>query len=207
LVCRSPCNMPGDIQKAYAIEASRDSEHLNGVIVFSTQGSRPLADCLAGGDYDGDEYYIIREQSLIGLLQVSKAHDFGSQKEENTIPRTVDISDAFVCGPLVPPPDISEQLQGFSGLLKLGNLVGKSSDAWMRVADSDIQGPGSPRAIRIAQTCLAALDARKLAASFSESQLLEINGVLQEIHRPHWKGGGGGPSRQSSSSKYHSWMT
>lgn len=61
LICRSPCNMPGDIQRAYAIQGRQTEPfiYLKAVLVFSVNGTRPLADMLAGGDYDGDEYYVI----------------------------------------------------------------------------------------------------------------------------------------------------
>jgi hypothetical protein len=54
LICRSPCNTPGDIQKAWAV-AGQEGEpfvNLQHVLVFSSKGKRPLADMLAGGDLD-----------------------------------------------------------------------------------------------------------------------------------------------------------
>ena len=59
LICRSPCNLPGDIQSAYAVQGMNRYTHLKDVLVFSSEGDRPLADMLAGGDLDGDEYYVI----------------------------------------------------------------------------------------------------------------------------------------------------
>jgi len=36
-------------------------------VFFSTRGSQPLADMLAGGDYDGDTYYVMQERDLLEL--------------------------------------------------------------------------------------------------------------------------------------------
>jgi len=61
LICRSPCYDPGDIQIAEAV-SKQDLpfyNSLNNSLVFSAKGNRPLADMLAGGDLDGDEFYVI----------------------------------------------------------------------------------------------------------------------------------------------------
>lgn len=60
-ICRSPCTAPGEIQRAYAIprRLGVPYSYLEDVLVFSARGNRPLADMLAGGDLDGDEFYVI----------------------------------------------------------------------------------------------------------------------------------------------------
>ncbi|KIY73502.1 RdRP-domain-containing protein [Cylindrobasidium torrendii FP15055 ss-10] len=64
LITKSPCGHPGDVQIARAIgrppKASPFAkEPLANTVVFSINGIRPLASCLAGGDLDGDEYTVI----------------------------------------------------------------------------------------------------------------------------------------------------
>jgi regulator of nonsense transcripts 1 len=54
LVTRNPCLHPGDVQKFRAVEKAELS-HLVDCIVFSTQGRRPSADLMSGGDLDGDK--------------------------------------------------------------------------------------------------------------------------------------------------------
>jgi len=44
LLCRSPCNHPGDVQVAWAVEGSERFEALDQIIIFSAEGSRPLSD-------------------------------------------------------------------------------------------------------------------------------------------------------------------
>ena len=53
LVARNPCLHPGDLQKFWAV-ACPELDHLVDCIVFSTQGKRPAADLMSGGDLDGD---------------------------------------------------------------------------------------------------------------------------------------------------------
>ena len=47
-----------------AIDPSRAS-----AVFFSIHGEQPLGDMLAGGDYDGDDYYILQERELIELFE------------------------------------------------------------------------------------------------------------------------------------------
>ena len=53
LVTRNPCLHPGDMQKFRAVQKDELS-HLVDCIVFSTEGKRPAADLMSGGDLDGD---------------------------------------------------------------------------------------------------------------------------------------------------------
>lgn len=54
LVTRNPCLHPGDLQKFKAVDVT-DFAHLVDCIVFPTQGKRPSADLMSGGDLDGDK--------------------------------------------------------------------------------------------------------------------------------------------------------
>lgn len=53
LVTRNPCLHPGDLQKFRVVEKA-ELAHLVDCIVFPTQGKRPSADMMSGGDLDGD---------------------------------------------------------------------------------------------------------------------------------------------------------
>lgn len=59
LITRNPCLHPGDMQKFRVVERPELS-HLVDCIVYSTQGRRPAADMMSGGDLDGDtcEYWL-----------------------------------------------------------------------------------------------------------------------------------------------------
>ena len=55
MVTRNPCLHPGDLQKFRAVDIPEFSANLVDCIVFSTQGRRPSADLMSGGDLDGDK--------------------------------------------------------------------------------------------------------------------------------------------------------
>lgn len=54
LVARNPCLHPGDLRKLRAV-AKQELSHLTDCIVFPTNGRRPAADMMSGGDLDGDQ--------------------------------------------------------------------------------------------------------------------------------------------------------
>ena len=72
LVSRNPCLHPGDLRKLKAINVPELS-HLTDCVVFSTNGSRPSADLMSGGDLDGDtcEPYCITKVESFHLTQCS----------------------------------------------------------------------------------------------------------------------------------------
>lgn len=69
LVGRNPMLAPGDIQSAFAIRPPK--EHplatIHNVVLFSQKGSRPLVNMLAGGDLDGDIYFIVQHPQLLQI--------------------------------------------------------------------------------------------------------------------------------------------
>ena len=68
LVARSPAHFPSDIQRVRVVCNPRLLK-LKDVIVFPTTGTRPLADLLSGGDYDGDRAWICWDQTLVNQFQ------------------------------------------------------------------------------------------------------------------------------------------
>lgn len=64
LVTRNPCLHPGDLQKFKAVQ-HEELAHLTDCIVFPTQGRRPSADLMSGGDLDGDKFFVCWDPDLI----------------------------------------------------------------------------------------------------------------------------------------------
>ncbi|KAG5639652.1 hypothetical protein H0H81_008813 [Sphagnurus paluster] len=64
LLGRYPVRLASDIQKAKAVDVSELANYPD-VLIVSTKGNISYASLLAGGDYDGDELFIIREKSLV----------------------------------------------------------------------------------------------------------------------------------------------
>ncbi|KAL8896256.1 MAG: hypothetical protein Q9192_003192 [Flavoplaca navasiana] len=76
LVTRNPCLHPGDLQ---AVQHDRLS-HLIDCIVFSTEGKRPSADLMSGGELDGDKFFVAWDPDLIPS-KVSQAASYQGPKE------------------------------------------------------------------------------------------------------------------------------
>jgi RNA-dependent RNA polymerase len=64
IVGRNPSLHPGDIRVVQAVDNPK-LEHLKDVVVFPSTGDRPIPNMLSGGDLDGDDFFIIWDQSLI----------------------------------------------------------------------------------------------------------------------------------------------
>ena len=77
LVYGSPGMHPGDLHKVAVCYPDALREMISGCdparthgVFFSVRGERSLADMIAGGDFDGDEYSIIAWQELVQLIGV-----------------------------------------------------------------------------------------------------------------------------------------
>ena len=57
MVTRNPCLHPGDIRVLTAVDKP-EFHHLSNVIIFNSKGPRPLCNMMAGGDLDGDVYFV-----------------------------------------------------------------------------------------------------------------------------------------------------
>ena len=209
LLLRSPCNSLGDIQRAHAVKGEKRFRSLKHAVVFSTKGDRPLPDMLAGGDCDGDEFFVIvsyrqdhrcvvklpkltiqfcllysqNEKLLVDSLMPVTAQVCDSRGEH--IPSEASIRDSMVVSEGGSgPPSLTDQLATFADLLLLGDIVSEASDAWIRIADRD--GPGSSGAQDLASLCQQALDGRKRALLFSTEQIRFMRKVLEQTELPHW---------------------
>lgn len=67
LVTRNPCTHPGDIRLLSAIDVP-ELRYLENVIVFPSTGDRPLCNMMAGGDLDGDVYFVCWDEALTSHL-------------------------------------------------------------------------------------------------------------------------------------------
>ena len=79
IVYRPPGVRAGDVRRVRSVFCPPLADELFGdgrsidparasAVYFSVHGAQPLADMLAGGDYDGDDYYVIQERELIELF-------------------------------------------------------------------------------------------------------------------------------------------
>lgn len=64
IVGRNPSLHPGDIRVVQAVDCPK-LRHLRDVVVFPIKGDRPVPSMLSGGDLDGDDFFVIWDQTLI----------------------------------------------------------------------------------------------------------------------------------------------
>jgi hypothetical protein len=65
MITRNPCTHPGDIRVLNGVDRP-EFRHLTNVVVFSSKGERPMCNMMAGGDLDGDVYFVCWDKSLMG---------------------------------------------------------------------------------------------------------------------------------------------
>ncbi|KAL8828431.1 MAG: hypothetical protein Q9191_002589 [Dirinaria sp. TL-2023a] len=82
LVTRNPCLHPGDVQKFKAVQRD-ELVHLVDCIAFPTQGRRPSADLMSGGDLDGDKFFVCWDSDLIPS-RISQAASYQGAEEPVT---------------------------------------------------------------------------------------------------------------------------
>jgi hypothetical protein len=89
LVTRSPCMYPGDVRKLKAVVypelmgLSGQSGCYVGRLLFSVHGKRAEADKMAGGDYDGDQFFVCRYRPLVDSIQ-TMCQPLGREEEADT---------------------------------------------------------------------------------------------------------------------------
>ena len=137
---RMPCYLLGDIRVLNAINVP-ELEHLVDCIVFPTKGKRPHADEQAGGDLDGDKFFVTWDDRLIPPKIVpSNEYPAAEAKREGWV--TMDKMISYFSG-----QNLAMKTTGF-----LANLY----ENW-----ADVKGPESIECQRIGQLFGRAIDATK----------------------------------------------
>ncbi|KIW73618.1 hypothetical protein PV04_01721 [Phialophora macrospora] len=89
LISRNPCLHPGDLRKLKAVENPK-LDHLVDCVVFSTEGKRPTADLMSGGDLDGDTFFVCWDRVLIPQTLAEAAEYPGAKEATRFSPITRD---------------------------------------------------------------------------------------------------------------------
>lgn len=137
---RVPCYLLGDIRVLEAVDVP-ELEHLVDCIVFPIKGKRPHADEQAGGDLDGDKFFVTWDDRLIPPKIVpSNEYPAAETKREGHI-------------------TMEKMISYFSGQ----NLARKTTCLLANLYESwaDVTGPGSTECQRICQLFGRAIDASK----------------------------------------------
>ena len=64
MITRNPCLHPGDVRVMTGVDRP-ELRHLTNVVVFSSKGVRPACNMMAGGDLDGDVYFVWWDAELM----------------------------------------------------------------------------------------------------------------------------------------------
>lgn len=139
LIARSPCNAPWDVQKLHALGhrevverfgASGPSYLLDGLVVLSAHPdcTQAPADCLAGGDYDGDDVLLIAYSPLVQAFEPT-AYDEGSVRS------LVQKCESLLAAAAAPRDTTTAVAQAFHVGAMTSTLIGKLGNAWTSLAD------------------------------------------------------------------------
>ena len=187
LVWRSPCTHPGDVRKLTAVAppAGLDCRSLRNLLVLSAEGPRPVADMMAGGDYDGDKIYCLvaegtareivlrvnpvepatyaaRDDRGDDALQAAAAANAARVAEVAFSPRATEARSSDLHGPI----------SALRLILEAGPIVAESAFAWKVLADH--YGAASKEAVAMGSVAARALD-------------LRATGELEALGRDHAK--------------------
>ncbi|MCO5589998.1 hypothetical protein L7F22_043967 [Adiantum nelumboides] len=143
LVGRNPLLAPGDVQSAFAIRPPKEHplSTIHNVVLFSQIGKRPLPSMLAGGDLDGDIYFIVQHPKLLKIQVQCEPADY--QKPEL-------LQFESKC-------TIDDVADFFLDYIRL-NSVGQTANRHLQLSDQRAQGALDPDCIRLAQMHSIAVD-------------------------------------------------
>ncbi|KAI0719267.1 RdRP-domain-containing protein [Cerioporus squamosus] len=169
-ISRSPHIHPGDVQRVVAIGKPPDGvpcffRNLRNVVVMPSVGKRSLASMLAGGDVDGDEFLVIKDETLLPTEYHEPAN------YEGVDPRVLDRDSTItdICDFVV------EYMQS--------DVMGLVADQHLRIADQSKDGTLDPDCMKLAQLCSQAVDYPK------NGVLVDVNDMPRPYIRakPDWK--------------------
>jgi RNA-dependent RNA polymerase len=98
MVTRNPATHPGDIRILTGVDVPA-LRHLTNVVVFSSKGKRPACNMMAGGDLDGDVYFVCWDTELLTYFKrenVEEAQAYEKPKILHEKPDGDTLADYFV---------------------------------------------------------------------------------------------------------------
>ncbi|KAG6029796.1 hypothetical protein E4U41_000283 [Claviceps citrina] len=138
IVGRNPSLHPGDIRVVQAVDEPK-LRHLTDVVVFSSEGDRPVPNMLSGGDLDGDDFFVIWDPDLIPSVWNYPPMNYEGPKPRE-LPRDVTVED----------------LQEFFVNYMKNDVLGLIAIAHLAFADSN--GPRSQLCLDLADKHSTAVD-------------------------------------------------
>jgi hypothetical protein len=187
LVTRHPLVHPGDlrlfkVRSSYPEIEEKSIQFSNGgVILFSTKGSRMIADMMSGGDYDGDLFLVCYNDDNGFLDHFQTVPPYVEEEEDEQQEKSQETSSHHFCQ--LSHCRLCYDRQGVSMLRSLllatqRQSVGMYSKAWQKYADLN---PLSAETLECAKITRIALDAAKTGKVVPENHRL-----LTKAPRLHW---------------------
>ena len=147
LCFRSPCCNKGDVRKLMAVAGRPEWRHLRDVAVFSYQGERPEPDKMAGGDQDGDEYYIMRGRGacreIVWLARQAEPANYATRDPRSddelrawaAAEAALKATTVFSPSAKATPPSATAMISSLRILLDRGKVVPLSAINWLLAVD------------------------------------------------------------------------
>ncbi|KAH8882705.1 RdRP-domain-containing protein [Thozetella sp. PMI_491] len=142
LVGRNPSLHPGDIRVVEAVDVLA-LRHIRNAVVFPIKGDRDVPGMLAGGDLDGDDFFVIWDKRLL-----PKQHYWGTPPMDYTGPR-----------PQEEPSGVTaDHLKAFFVLHMKNNQLGLIAHAHLATADYEEMGANHPKCLELTDLHSQAVD-------------------------------------------------
>ncbi|KAK3698052.1 hypothetical protein QZH41_010823, partial [Actinostola sp. cb2023] len=177
MVTRNPCLHPGDMRRLVAVDTP-ELRHLVDCVVFPRVGPRPHPNEMAGGDLDGDLYFVSWRQDLLSdpEKELFTPMDYDAPPKKQ-IPRDVT------------PADMTEFLMNYIRSDQLGII----DNAHKAHADLQAQGIESKKCLLLAEAHSLAVDAPKTgcwpAVSSRDLKVAKCPDFMMKTDKPSYKSG------------------
>ncbi|RGB37602.1 RNA dependent RNA polymerase-domain-containing protein [Rhizophagus diaphanus] len=142
IIARNPCLHPGDIRNVKVVDVKKLS-HLKNCVVFSQKGNRPLPNMLAGGDLDGDEFFVCFDKRIF-IPRNEEPMVYDSQGREE-----------------LDRPVVMNDICNFFKNFMLNDRLGQIDNLHLAHADSNSKGVKSTGCIVLAELHSQAVDFNK----------------------------------------------
>ncbi|KAH0478458.1 MAG: hypothetical protein KVP17_000530 [Porospora cf. gigantea B] len=164
LVTRNPCLHPGDLRVLRAVDIP-SLRHIQNCVVFSVRGPRPVPDQMAGGDLDGDTYFVTWDSLLVQPVETCAAMDYKP--------------DAVAVAEMNTDPDsVRKSMQEYFMACVTSTDLGTISNAHIILADKE--GANSDSCLMLAKLHSDAVDAPKTGVK------AKLPGDLAPNYYPTW---------------------
>lgn len=154
IVSRNPCTHPGDVRVLKAVDRP-ELKHLTNIVVFSSKGERPECNKMAGGDLDGDVYFVSWDKNLINYLP----------------PENMEMPQKYEKPTIVKDRPEAEELPDYFCFYLERDILGKLSNLHLSLCDFyGREGPKHPNCTRLSELCSVAVDFAKHGECVSKQE-------------------------------------